>query len=158
MNTGAISRRYAKALLMLVSQTGGGERVCAQARAMLDNPDSVPEVLEPEIQQLVVLLRKNGRLPYVKYILRDFVEQYYHQEGLVRARLISAIPAPELENKLRQALGRAIGESMLFTTKVDPNLIGGFVLEVDDKVLDASARSRIESIRRQLDELNKRIV
>ena len=125
---------------------------------MLDNPDSVPEVLEPEIQQLVVLLRKNGRLPYVKYILRDFVEQYYRQEGIVRARLISAIPAPELENKLRQALGRAIGESMLFTTKVDPNLIGGFVLEVDDKVLDASARSRIERIRRQLDELNKRIV
>ena len=115
-------------------------------------------MLEPEIQQLVVLLRKNGRLPYVKYILRDFVEQYYRQEGIVRARLISAIPAPELENKLRQALGRAIGERMLFTTKVDPNLIGGFVLEVDDKVLDASARSRIERIRRQLDELNKRIV
>lgn len=158
MNTGAISRRYAKALLMLVGQSGSGERVCAQARALLDNSDAVPAVLEPELQQLVVLLRKNGRLPYVKYILRDFVEQYYRQEGVVRATLISAVPAPELENKLREALGRAIGDRMLFTTKVDPDLIGGFVLEVDDKVLDASARTRLERIRRQLDEMNKRIV
>ena len=158
MNTGAISKRYAKALLELVAQTGGGERVCAQAEALLQNPDGFADPLEDELQRLVVLLRKNGRLPYVKYILRSFVEQYYRQEGLVRARLISAVPAPQLENSLREALGNAVEGKMIFTTKVDPNLIGGFVLEVDDRVLDASARSHLENIRRRLDELNKRIV
>ena len=158
MNTGAISKRYAKALLELVRQTGGGERVCAQATVLLENPDSVCEPLEDELQRLVVLLRKNGRLPYVKYILRSFVEQYYRQNGVVRARLISAVPAPELETRLREALGKAIAAKMLVTTKVDPDLIGGFVLEVDDRVLDASARSHLENIRRRLDELNKRIV
>lgn len=158
MNTGAISKRYAKALLELVRQTGGGERVCAQATALLENPDSVTEPLEDELQRLVVLLRRNGRLPYVKYILRSFVEQYNRQNGVVRARLISAVPAPGLESKLREALGKAIAGRMIFTTKVDPGLIGGFVLEVDDRVLDASARSHLENIRRRLDELNKRIV
>lgn len=158
MNTGAISKRYAKALLELVRQTGNGEKVCAQATRLLENPDSAGEPLEDELRRLVLLLRRNGRLPYVKYILRSFIEQYYRQEGLVRARLISAVPAPQLESSLRKALGNAVEGKMIFTTKVDPNLIGGFVLEVDDRVLDASARTHLERIRRRLDELNKRIV
>ena len=158
MNTGAISKRYAKALLELVLQTGNGEKVCAQATRLLENPDSAVEPLEDELRRLVLLLRRNGRLPYVKYILRSFVEQYYRQEGLVRARLISAVPAPQLENSLREALGNAVEGKMIFTTKVDTNIIGGFVLEVDDRVLDASARTHLERIRRRLDELNRRIV
>ena len=157
MNTGAISKRYAKALLQLTGETGKGEQVYAQALEMLEHPDRVPQPLEEDLQKLVVLLQRNGRLPYVKFILRSFVDQYRAQHGLVYATLTTAVPAPELEQKLREALGDTAG-SMYFTTKVDPDLIGGFVLEVDEKVLDASAKNQIERIRHQLDELNKRIV
>ena len=42
--------------------------------------------------------------------------------------------------------------------EVDPSLIGGFTLSVDDKLLDASVSRQLEEIRRQLMEKNKRIV
>ena len=158
MNTGAISKRYAKALLELSRESGRGERDYAQALALLEHPDRKPAKLEEDIEKLVQLLLRNGRLPYVKFILRSFVDLYRKENGIVEVRLTMASPSPGLEEKLWQTLASTIGGTILFTSKVDPDLIGGFVLEVDDKQLNASAKSQLDKIRRKLDELNKRIV
>ena len=158
MNTGAISKRYAKALLELSRVSGRGEQDCSQALALLEHPEAKPAKLEEDIQKLVELLIRNGRMPYVKFILRSFVDLYRKENGIVEVRLTMAAESPALEEKLRQILASAIDGTILFTSKVDPDLIGGFVLEVDDRQLNASAKSQLEKIRRKLDELNKRIV
>ena len=158
MNTGAISKRYAKALLELSRESGRGEQDCSQALALLEHPEAKPAKLEEDIQKLVELLIRNGRMPYVKFILRSFVDLYRKENGIVEVRLTMAAESPALEEKLRQILASAIDGTILFTSKVDPDLIGGFVLEVDDRQLNASAKSQLEKIRRKLDELNKRIV
>ena len=158
MNTGAISKRYAKALLELSRVSGRGEQDCSQALALLRAPEEKPAKLEEDIQRLVELLIRNGRMPYVKFILRSFVDLYRKENGIVEVRLTMAAESPALEEKLRQILASAIDGTILFTSKVDPDLIGGFVLEVDDRQLNASAKSQLEKIRRKLDELNKRIV
>ena len=158
MNTGAISKRYAKALLELSRESGRGGQDCSQALALLEHPEAKPAKLEEDIQRLVELLIRNGRMPYVKFILRSFVDLYRKENGIVEVRLTMAAPSPALEEKLRQILASAIDGTILFTSKVDPDLIGGFVLEVDDRQLNASAKSQLEKIRRKLDELNKRIV
>ena len=158
MNTGAISKRYAKALLELSRESGRGEQDCAQALALLRAPEAKPAKLEEDIQKLVELLIRNGRMPYVKFILRSFVDLYRKENGIVEVRLTMAAESPTLEEKLRKILASAIDGTILFTSKVDPDLIGGFVLEVDDRQLNASAKSQLEKIRRKLDELNKRIV
>ena len=158
MNTGTISRRYAKALLELSHESGRGAEDCAQALALLEHPELKPAKLEEDLEKLVELLIRNGRMPYVKFILRSFVDLYRKENGIVEVRLSTSSPSPDLEEKLRQILASTIGGTLLFTSKVDPNLIGGFVLEVDDKMLNASAKSQLDKIRRKLDELNKRIV
>ena len=158
MNTGAISKRYAKALLELSRESGRGEQDCSQALALLEHPEAKPAKLEEDIQKLVELLIRNGRMPYVKFILRSFVDLYRKENGIVEVRLTMAAESPALEEKLRQILASAIDGTILFTSKVDPDLIGGFVLEVDDRQLNASAKSQLDKIRRKLDELNKRIV
>ncbi|MBO4466392.1 MAG: F0F1 ATP synthase subunit delta [Bacteroidales bacterium] len=158
MNTGAISKRYAKALLELSRESGRGEQDCSQALALLEHPEAKPAKLEEDIQKLVELLIRNGRMPYVKFILRSFVDLYRKENGIVEVRLTMAAQSPALEEKLRQILASTIDGTILFTSKVDPDLIGGFVLEVDDRQLNASAKSQLEKIRRKLDELNKRIV
>ena len=158
MNTGAISKRYAKALLELSRESGRGAQDCDQALALIEHPEQKPAKLEEDIQKLVELLIRNGRMPYVKFILRSFVDLYRKENGIVEVRLTMAAESPDLEEKLRQILADSIGGTILFTSKVDPDLIGGFVLEVDDKMLNASAKSQLEKIRRKLDELNKRIV
>ena len=158
MNTGAISKRYAKALLELSRESGRGEQDCSQALALLEHPEAKPAKLEEDIQKLVELLIRNGRMPYVKFILRSFVDLYRKENGIVEVRLTMAAQSPALEEKLRQILASTIDGTILFTSKVDPDLIGGFVLEVDDRQLNASAKSQLQKIRRKLDELNKRIV
>lgn len=158
MNTGIISTRYAKALLMYVEQTGGGDRVCAQVREILKSPDNIPAKLEPELERFVALLAKNGRIGDVRFILYSFVTMYYRSKGISIAKLTTSVPAPGLEEKLRKLLEDRFGCRLIFETSVDPSLVGGFVVAVDDYVLDASVRSQIETIRRQFIKQNNRIV
>ena len=59
---------------------------------------------------------------------------------------------------MRELLQRECKGDVVFTQKVNPDLIGGFVLEVNDKVIDTSVKSKLASIRIELDEMNKRLV
>lgn len=66
-------------------------------------------------------------------------------------------PGP-LESRLRELIGKETGCELLLETKVDPSLIGGFVFEVEDMILDASVSRQLDFIRRQFIEKNRRIV
>ena len=158
MNTGIIASRYATALLRYTEETGGGERVCAQVRQLLRQPGERPGKLEPELERLTRLLVKNGRLEDVRFIFRSFIAMYYRSRGIRVARLTTAVPAQELEQKLRAMLERQLGCEVLLESDVDPDLLGGFTLEVGDYLLDASVRRQIETIRRQFVIQNNRIV
>ena len=158
MNTGIIASRYATALLRYTEETGGGERVCAQVRRLLDHPEQDPGPLEPELERLIRLLVQNGRMEDVRLILRTFLTKYYQSLGVKVAVLTTAVPSPELEQKLRTVLEKQFGGDVLIESDVNPDLLGGFTLEVDDYLLDASVRRQIETIRRQFVISNNRIV
>lgn len=158
MNAGIIASRYAAALLRYTQETGGGERVCAQVRRLLDHPDQDPGPLEPELERFIQLLVRNGRLEDVRFILHDFIEMYYRSLGVRVARLTTVVASRELEQKLHAMLEKQLGCEVVIETRVDPALIGGFTLEVGDYLLDASVRRQIDTIRRQFVIQNNRIV
>lgn len=86
--------------------------------------------------------------------------------GSVRGTVVRQTRMPEgdsrrpgsLESRLRELIGKETGCELLLETKVDPSLIGGFVFEVEDTVLDASVSRQLDVIRRQFIEKNRRIV
>ena len=158
MNTGVVARRYAKALLKYVRETGRGEQVCAQVRALLDDPAAAPRPLEPDLVRFVDLVARNGRMDQVKMILRLFVRMYLESAGIMLAHLTMVAPSPEIETRLHDMLEKQMACRIILETRVDPELIGGVVLEIDDRMLDASVRSRIEAVRRQFIEKNTRLV
>lgn len=158
MNTGIISSRYATALLRLVDETGNGEAVYAQVTQILKDHDSVPKTLEPELSRLVQLLVENNRLEYVRFILHRFTELYNASRGRRLATLKTAVPAPEMQRRIKELLEQRMDGEIVLEAEVDPSLIGGFTLTVDDKLLDASVSHQLDEIRRQLMEKNKRIV
>ena len=158
MNTGIISTRYAKALLRLVDETGNGEAVYAQVLRILKEPDSMSASLEPEIVQLVSLLVKNKRVGHVKFVLHRFIELYNASRGRHVATLTTAVEAPELEKRIKDLLQERLGGEIVLHVVIDPAIIGGFTLTVDDRLLDASVSNQLEEIRRQLLDKNKRIV
>ena len=158
MNTGIISSRYARALLRLVDETGNGEAVYGQVVRILKDPDSMPRELEPEPARLVALLVENKRLEYVKFVLHRFTELYNASRGRKLVTLRTAVPAPELEVRIKDLLQGRFGGEIVLDAEVAPAIIGGFTLTIDDKLLDASVSHQLEEIRRQLLEKNKRIV
>lgn len=159
MNAGIISSRYAKALLRYTQETGRGEQVCAQAKQILMDPACVGGLeLEPELQRLVVLLVRNGRMDGIRRVLHSFVSQYYESVGVMVAHLTTAQEMPGLAEKLRPILEQQFGARVFIGADVDPDLLGGFKLEVGERMLDASVRTQIETIRRQLVVKNNRIV
>lgn len=157
MSTGIVSTRYAKALLKFVTETGRGEQVYAQVQAMLETPASVPEPLEEDLRKFIALLVSNGRISYLKFIFNSFSRMYRRAHNIKKANLKTAVPSPELETKLKSLVSEN-GFELVLETEVDPDLIGGFVFQVDDLLMDASVARQIEIIRHQFIEKNNRIV
>ena len=176
MNQGIIASRYATALLKLVEETGSGEAVVKQAEsfakalATKSKPGRVADALlslpdlEPDLRKLTELMVKNGRADCIKLAFNSFVSLYYKSKGIVRGRLVLPSPADssqafmDLETKLKELISSRTGQKLQLTTEVDESIIGGFVLEVEDHLLDASVSHQLELIKRQFIERNRRIV
>ncbi len=139
--------------------------------------------LVPELRKFLELLIRNGRIGDVRLIFTTFVTEYYRSRHIRRARLVVADPglldrehangtaagpvarldsqtieAPTLESRLRELIEKRTGCKLILKTEVNPSLIGGFVFEVEDTVLDASVSRQLGIIRRQFIEKNRRIV
>lgn len=159
MNEGIIAARYAKALLKLTQENGTGATVCSQVRALLADASQVPsDSLLPEVVRMVALLRSKGRGDLLKRVMTMFVSMYHASENIKLAHLTTAVPSADLGDRLVKLLSDRTGARIELETSVNPDLIGGFVLEIDDYLLDASVRNQIEAIRRQFVEKNTRIV
>ena len=132
--------------------------------------------MAPDLRKFVELLIRNGRVGYARRVFTAFINEYYRSRHIKRATLVVADPAllatdpassdpeavglqrPNLESRLRALIEKETGDGLILRTKVDPSLIGGFVFEVEDTVLDASVVRQIDVIRHQLKEMNRRIV
>lgn len=142
---------------------------------------ALKDSMAQELHNFLELLIRNGRIGDVRLVLTTFVTEYYRSRHIKRARLVVADPAlldpeptpsdpvpvegslrqaqrPALESRLRELIGKETGCELLLEAKVDPSLIGGFVFEVEDMILDASVSRQLDVIRHQFIEKNRRIV
>lgn len=169
------------------SGLSSGEVVVAQARMVLNALESLPdlrraitdpsvpsdnkrslletvvsEAIAPELRKFFNLLIRNGRIGDIALALKSFEDQYYESRGIIRGKLTLSSPpdsaAKKLEDGLKNLIEKRTGKTLLLTTDVDESLIGGFVLEVEDRLLDASVSRQLEIIKNQFVEKNRRIV
>ena len=159
MNTGIISQRYATAFLRYTQERGSAQRVCEQVQAILVDPHCYEGKLEEDLQHFITFLRRTSRTSEVRFILHSYVSLYYKSIGVMLAKLVSAQSVDEATvQSLCEVLEAHFGCKVSMNVKVDPSLIGGFVVQVGDYMLDASVRNQIETIRRQFVVQNNRIV
>lgn len=158
MNEGVIAARYAEALLKYVAETGNGRQVYDQASALLHDPSAATSRLAPELARFTELMSERGRISLLRESLVSFVREYRRVNGIKLAHLTTAVPSPGLEDKVRALIAGETGCEVILDSKIDPDVIGGFVLVVDDLLLDASVRRQLELIRREYIQKNKRIV
>ncbi len=120
--------------------------------------------MAPELRSFIGLLGRNGRIGEIRLIFNSFISEYYKSRGIVRGRLV--FPSEEgatkdgkaLEERIRDMIESRSGKKLLLKTEVDESLIGGFLLEVEDQLLDASVSHQLDLIRKQFIERNRRIV
>jgi F-type H+-transporting ATPase subunit delta len=97
------------------------------------------------------LLAERHRLPVIFRIRRAFDELWREERKLLPVSVTSAV---ELDPALVEEIGRRIeeqtGRKVELESRVDPDVLGGLVLRVGDRVLDASVRNRLERLRKQV--------
>lgn len=149
MTGGEISARYARALLKYAESEVLKDELYHEVQRLLDNPaESSPDISQA-LGKFVELVRNNGRIDLIRRIFQTFLALYRESEGIVHARLVTAVELPGLEPAVRSSLESATGKKVELEQSVDPRLIGGFVLHTDEILLDASVRRRIDDIRRK---------
>ncbi len=176
MNTGAISVRYARALLKSAGDAGRKEQVYAEMRRLAQNYLDVPQLRKAvdnpmlakgEKERLLSvacggkpcaatltflrLVLKEGREEILQFMANSFVSLYRKEKNIISSRLITAVPIDgATEGKLRELVGQRTAANVEFATVVNPDIIGGFILEYDTYRMDASVQTQLRAILKEL--------
>ena len=168
-------RTYARALFEAAKEQGRLKKVAEELgdfaaavrdvpelRAVLRNPELDPETkggivaeiigdADPLLGNFLRLVAEKGRSGEIAEIARELDRLMAAEEGRLDVELTTAyeLSEPDAAAILKQ-IQEASGRKVEATRKVDPNLIGGFVLQAGSMRVDASVRGRIERLRREL--------
>ncbi|MDX1913366.1 MAG: ATP synthase F1 subunit delta [Saprospiraceae bacterium] len=174
MSVTRIATRYAKSLIDLAIEQGKLPQVSADISAlsaaaknrdlylMLKSPiisaDKKNAVLDAifgkSLDQLTMayltLLVNKGREMYLPEIAAEFAAQYKNMQKITTVKVISAVPLSEAvlsDLKTRMLKSGITHPNLEVETAVDPEIIGGFVLEFDDKRYDASVANKLMELK-----------
>lgn len=186
MNRSIVITRYARALVKYVQDSGHGAIVVSEAQTLVRAIHSIPELrrmitaaddvvspfdkkkllqsalgnrMSQELSRFLTLLNRNDRMDLVEDILRDYIDLYHRSIGIRKAHLTTVEePSERLLQRLKALVKQKTGDDVIIEVDVDPSLIGGFVFDIDDYLLDASVKRQLELIREQFIERNRRII
>ena len=176
MDIGVISVRYARALLKGAIAERIESKVyqemqillnsfltISELRFTIDNPmpskdkkrdllvTACGESISPITRKFLDLVLREGREKVLQFIAVSYITLYRRQKNITIGKLITAtVVTPAIEQKLQQMVKNRTQGEVEFKTEVDPDLIGGFVLEYDTYRMDASVKSKLNTILTQL--------
>jgi F-type H+-transporting ATPase subunit delta len=103
------------------------------------------------LTNFLLVLNDHDRLGVLRAVVLAYRELYDRRSGRMRVRVESAVPlTDDQQERLRQELRAVFRREPVLEAAIDPDLLGGLVVRVDDWVYDASVRTRVEDIRKQL--------
>jgi F-type H+-transporting ATPase subunit delta len=173
VHASGLAGRYAAALFELAEDQGALDAVAGDLHALRDMIEDSAD-LERLIRSPVLSREEQGRalaalgeragfnqltrrflgvLAHKRrlFALPEMVEAYdamlAAHKGEVGAEVVSAVPlsAAQLES-VRQHLSAAVGQSVTLSTAVDPNLLGGLVVRLGSRMIDASIRTKLRQL------------
>ena len=169
---GVISVRYARALLKSATDAKQEDKVYSEMLTLSDSYVQVPELrltienpMLPQETKEALLVTAVGDNPtaltksFIRLVLRNdrenvmqlmansYITLYRRQKNIIRGKLTTAVPvSSETENKMRAMVESKAKGAVEFETDVDPDIIGGFILEYDTFRMDASVKSKLNAI------------
>lgn len=178
MDQGLIPRRYAKALLEVADKDGRAADLYQSMhkldRAFMAEPKLGSTISNPfvsvddksalirsaigadkadaQIDNMLRVLAENNRMGMVRDIAIAYMQLYRKANDIYLVHVESAAPMqPSEEERLKKIIMSHLkGGRMEFSASVDPDLIGGFVVSIDNERLDASVKNELKQLRLKL--------
>ena len=176
MNTSQIAVRYAKALFLSAQDASELKPVYQDINliysAIQDNPDfrtildnpvlskkdkknllkkSFYPYIKPLTGQFLDIILQNDREIFLPDMARDFIDLYKKQQGITYVELTTTTHVNnEIIEKIKKRLKERLHTEIQLTAKTDPEIIGGFILNIEDLRFDASVRSTLKNLKKEL--------
>ncbi len=172
-----VASRYAKALFDSVADTGELDTVAKDLthinellsqikdlNAFIENPaipqdakiqfvdEQLAKSVNPWVGRLLRMLTENKRLPVFPQLVEHFTELLNRRENVTRAEVVTAV---ELEEELRARIAKSLEAALGYSrvevqNRVDPGILGGAIIKVQDRVIDGSYIGRLEELRKKI--------
>ena len=177
MDQSSIAVRYAKALfetaveknildtlkkdIGLVAQTCSDEAMQQLIESPVCKPSDKIKAFESifggKVDVLTINFLKmvisNKRESHIPAICRNFASRYYRHANIKQAHIITASAIDNAtKEKMQASIAKLFNSNIELTTAEDENLIGGFVMRIDDQQFDASVSTKLRKIKQQLTE------
>lgn len=179
MTGNVVARRYAKALFAVGQKSGGesldafGKELSALAGVLDESPEAFSFFRNPAfsaeekksvlktiaetlsvgtmMQNFCDLLADKGRVDVLPGIAADFQSMLDQKNGVISGSLVTAFELSDARRKeLTEKLEKQTGSKLDLEFDADPTILGGVVLKVGDKVLDASLRAQLDILKEQI--------
>ena len=134
----------------------------ADLQMALDNPEidsrakrsviaAVAADAHPLVQNFLQVLVERGRIAELLEITDAFRESVARAQDRIEVEAVTAVPLPDdLRDRIVESIQSKTHATVELTESVDPDVVGGLVLNVGEVVIDGSVRHRIEELRREL--------
>ena len=173
------SLRYAKATLAFAEEANSSQKVYddmqvlsslmkenEELSSVIENPMLAAEKkkvilnkLLPDVsvqtQELFSLLANNNRMELLGGTCEQYIELFAAHKGEVKAIVTSAIAlTPELKQQILIEAKKLSDKKAILENKIDPSIIGGYILKIGDMQHDASVSNQLNSIKTTLTKTN----
>jgi F-type H+-transporting ATPase subunit delta len=110
--------------------------------------DIFGEQIDGSTLKFLLLLVDRGRIEVLESIAQKFLELSYKQESIEIAKITSSIQlSADQQKSIAEKLKKITGANQIkLALKVDPQLIGGFTIEIGSKMIDTSIRGQLKQI------------
>ncbi|KLU59217.1 ATP synthase subunit delta [Peptococcaceae bacterium CEB3] len=176
MLNGALARRYAEALFEIASEEkklDSIDKELGELMQLIEEQDEVARVLQhPHIsagekkalmdkllqgqvgdvvRHFFYLLIDRRRQDFLPLIVREFRHLADEARHIIEARVASAVALNQSQTeRLRERLSRMTGKTVSLKTELRPELIGGVLVQVGDRVMDGTIKHALERMREDL--------
>jgi F-type H+-transporting ATPase subunit delta len=175
MNDSKISVRYSRALFQSALEKKILDKVnldmifisevckIPEAKEVLNSPVIVPskkteifhKMLGDNVEgitlSLIDLVVKNGRESFIPAIARVFIHETMKYKGITESVLTTAVKADaDISKQIADLISEVFKTTVVLKENIDSDIIGGFILRVDDNYIDASIRNKLRKIKKEL--------
>jgi F-type H+-transporting ATPase subunit delta len=175
LRTETVARNYAEALFQLGERSGNtqlyADLIDAVAAAVEQTPRIEAILMSPRVpkaekaqllggalrdtpREFVLFLQalvRRGRQQILRAVATQYLDLLDQKLDRVRAGVtLARAPDEKLKRAIQEGLSRQLGKQVIPAFSVDPEILGGTIVRVGERVLDGSLRRRITRLRRQL--------